>query len=77
MANITPTVKHGGGSVMLWGCMSAYGVGNIQFIDNVMDKFIYNDILRKNVKQIAAKLGMPATYCICSSKITTPNTRLT
>lgn len=62
VTNTTPTVKHGGGSIMLWGCMSAKGVGNIQFIDNVMDKFVYNDILRKNVKQSAAKLDMLPTY---------------
>ncbi len=27
------TVKHGGGSVLMWGCMSAAGVGELHFID--------------------------------------------
>ncbi len=28
-----PTVKHGDGSVLMWGCMSAAGVGELHFID--------------------------------------------
>jgi hypothetical protein len=38
---IAPTVKHGGGNVMLWGCYSHHGVGPLQFIDGNMDRFHY------------------------------------
>ncbi|GFU17207.1 transposable element Tc1 transposase [Trichonephila clavipes] len=31
--NIVPTVKYGGGGVMVWGCMAANGVGRLTFID--------------------------------------------
>ncbi|GFV57606.1 transposable element Tc1 transposase [Trichonephila clavipes] len=34
--NVLPTVKHGGGSVMIWGCMASKGVGNLCFIDGIM-----------------------------------------
>ncbi len=30
---VFPTVKHGGGSVVIWGCMSAAGTGELQFIE--------------------------------------------
>ncbi len=34
---VLPTAKHGGGSVMVWGCMSAAGTGELQFIEGTMN----------------------------------------
>ncbi len=34
---VLPTVKHGGGSVMVWGCMSAAITGELQFIEGTMN----------------------------------------
>ena len=53
--NTKPTVKQGGGCIMVWGCMSSNGVGTMEFIDGTMDKFVYNGILKRNVKQSAQK----------------------
>lgn len=60
--NLCGTVKHGGGGVMVWGCMAASGVGNLQFIESTMDKRAYLDILKTNLKQSAAKLGLGNSY---------------
>lgn len=35
---ILPTVKHGGGSIMVWGSVSANGVGPLKLIEGIMDK---------------------------------------
>lgn len=40
-----PTVKHGGGNVMVWGCFSRDGVGPLHRINGIMDRFVYADIL--------------------------------
>ncbi|GBM29998.1 hypothetical protein AVEN_39130-1 [Araneus ventricosus] len=58
MKILTPSVKHGGGSQMVLGCMSAVGVGNLHFIDGMMDKYMYLDILKQNLEQSAEKMGI-------------------
>jgi len=45
--NLAPTVKHGGGGVMVWGCIAASGVGNLVFIESTMDHKMYINILKK------------------------------
>ena len=43
--NLQPTVKHGGGSVVVWGCITADGVGNLVRIEGNMDALLYQQIL--------------------------------
>lgn len=56
-----PTVKHGGGSVMVWGCFSGYGMGPLHRIDGIMDRFVYRDIL-KNVMLPYVEDNLPLRY---------------
>lgn len=60
--HIQATVKHGGAGVMVWGCMSAAGVGELVFIDEIMDKGLYLNILKENLKKSAQKLGIESDY---------------
>ena len=48
--NIIPTVKHGGGSVMVWGCFAASGPGRLAVIDGTMNSALYQKILKENVR---------------------------
>lgn len=41
------TVKHGGTSIMIWGCFSYHGVGPIYRIPRIMDQFEYIKILKE------------------------------
>lgn len=58
---VCPTVKHGGGSVMVWGCFSSHGMGPLHRIEGIMDKFVYKNIL-ENVMEPYAEEFMPITY---------------
>ena len=42
---IVPTMKHGGGNILVWGCFSGQGVGDLKKIDRKMDKKMYHQIL--------------------------------
>ncbi len=50
---VLPTVKHGGGSVMIWGYMSAADTGELQFIEGTMNAnmYILCDILKQSMMQ--------------------------
>uniref|UniRef100_A0A8R1DIY5 HTH_Tnp_Tc3_2 domain-containing protein n=2 Tax=Caenorhabditis japonica TaxID=281687 RepID=A0A8R1DIY5_CAEJA len=44
-----PTVKHGGGNVMMWGCFHANGVGSLIRITGTMESYMYKYILEKGM----------------------------
>lgn len=56
--NTLPTVKHGGGSVMLWGCFAASGTGKLQRVEGIMNSIKYQDILQKNVMPSVRQLKL-------------------
>lgn len=59
--NIVGTVKFGGGSIMLWGCMTIAGPGHMTQVDGRMDAVQYVDILRRNLLQSARDTGYNGT----------------
>ena len=40
-----PTVKFGGGNIMVWRCMTWEGVGNLCLIEGNINKYVYHEIL--------------------------------
>ncbi|KAI4905402.1 hypothetical protein NFI96_006692 [Prochilodus magdalenae] len=43
--NTIPTVEHGGGDIMLWGCFSAKGTGRLIRVKGRMNGAMYREIL--------------------------------
>ncbi|GBM41057.1 hypothetical protein AVEN_274281-1 [Araneus ventricosus] len=56
--NLVGTFKYGGGGVLVWGCVSASGLGNLVFIDGIMNHALYLNILRDNLKLSAQNSGI-------------------
>ena len=53
-----PTVKHGGDSIMLWGCFSAAGTGRLVRIEGKINGAKYRGILDENLLQSAQDLRL-------------------
>ena len=49
-------VKHGGGNVMVWGCVTAMGMGRIVKIDSNMDGPLYTEILKDRSEEHTSEL---------------------
>lgn len=47
--HVKPTVKFGGGNIMVWGCFTSHGVGNLCKIDGRMDGELYRQILTEDL----------------------------
>ncbi|KAJ4447224.1 hypothetical protein ANN_09227 [Periplaneta americana] len=60
--NLRATVKHGRGNVMIWGCMSASVVGELVFIEDIMEKEDYLHLLQHNLVKSAEKLGIEKEF---------------
>ncbi|KAK6317394.1 hypothetical protein J4Q44_G00127940 [Coregonus suidteri] len=56
--NIIPTMKHGGGNIILWGCFSAKGTGRLHRIEGRMDGAMYREILANNLLPSVRALKM-------------------
>ena len=59
-----PTGKHGGGSILLWGCFSAAGTERLVRIEERMNGAKYREILDENLPSRAlmisgAKVHLP------------------
>ncbi len=57
---VLPTVKHGGGNVMVWGCMSAAGTGELVPIEGTMNANMYYGILKQSMIPSLLRLGCRA-----------------
>ena len=66
--NTTPTVKHGGGNLMLWGCFSSSGVGKPVRVHGIMKKQDYKKILEDNVYKSALKVSLGRNFVFQQDK---------
>ena len=58
---MTPTVKHGSGNMMTWGCFNDTQVGNLTIIDGRLTAAIYIE-LNENLFQSTEKFGVDRAY---------------
>lgn len=62
--NVRQTVKHGGGSLMIWACMTAAGPGFMCRIDGIMDQHLYKEILEGDLMQTVEYYGFDVTRVV-------------
>ncbi|KAK3512233.1 hypothetical protein QTP70_001094 [Hemibagrus guttatus] len=62
--NIIPTVKYGGGSLMVWGCFAASGPGRLAVINGTMNSAVYQKILKENVRPSVWDLKLKRTWVL-------------
>uniref|UniRef100_A0A0K8VY42 Transposable element Tc1 transposase n=1 Tax=Bactrocera latifrons TaxID=174628 RepID=A0A0K8VY42_BACLA len=47
---------------MVWGCISAKGMGNLHLVQSTLDRFQYLDILKENLKQSCVTLEIKDNF---------------
>lgn len=57
--NFHPTVKHNGGGLMIWSCMTSLGVGYAEaIVEGTMDAKLYTDILGQSYQATLDHYGL-------------------
>ncbi len=59
---VLSTVKHDGGSIMVWGYMSAAGTAELQYIEGTMNANMYCDIMKQSMIPSLRRLGRRAVF---------------
>ncbi len=77
LANIMPTVKHGGGSIMLWGCFSVPGTGKLVRIEGKMNAAMYRDNLDENLLQSTLDLRLGWRFIFQQDNDPKPTAKIT
>ena len=60
--NLVPSVKHGGGGIMVWGCFSGKGLGPLVTVEGKMNRLDYIRILDKNLLPLIRKKFRDRSY---------------
>jgi len=56
--HVQKTVKHGGGNIKLWSCITYEGVGYVVKIDNTLDQHLYKEILKDDLARTIGDYGI-------------------
>ncbi|GBP08343.1 Transposable element Tc1 transposase [Eumeta japonica] len=57
--HVKETMKHGGGSIMVWGCFSWWNIGPLVRIQGIMKKEDYLNILQTNLPEFVDESAYP------------------
>ena len=60
--HLLPTVKFGGGSIMLWACEAIAGTGNLVNVEGCVDSTQYQQTLENNVQEYVTKLKLRGSW---------------
>ena len=73
---VQSTVKFGGGSVMVWGCIISDGVGPLTTVDGRMKAKNYIDLLEQTLVSFMTTMGPDYVFQHCYVNISLYNEKL-
>ena len=56
---VQPTVRHGGGGIMVWGCINSRGVDCISKVEGSLNGEIFIDVLKNGLIPSQNMLSLP------------------
>jgi transposase len=62
--HVKQKMKYGGGSIMIWGCMTWYGTGYMCKIEGRMDQHLYKSILEDELMKTIEYYQLDPSRCI-------------